>query len=273
MRNMLTAIILAVALQGLGQLGVRSGTNTVYYSAMHIAPARIKERVTERHDATGYKLMDREGVFARLSDLVAEQVTVDGAYRVAAAWRQGFSNGVEELRAALNSAPTNGVYFGIEIPYDTTASRAAIDIYVASNHYDTATGYDMFWVYFNHPLPRPAVEIPYSWGGETRRVAATWSPPGTAANWTNTYMIARGGFEYECHLLFAERPTELSARAVMNLWPYGRLGNPETGIDWGQVQTTWKGRSTLTDLLTDGTNNWRFVNGHLMELTPVEGQE
>ena len=68
-------------------------------------------------------------------------------------------------------------------------------------------------------------------------------------------------------------PTELSARAVMNLWPYGRLGNPETGIDWGQVQTTWKGRSTLTDLLTDGTNNWRFVNGHLMELTPVEGQE
>lgn len=263
---------LSLTFGGNAQLAAnRAGTNVVYYSEVHTAPARIKERINERHDASGYKLMDRKGVFARPADLIAEQVTVEGAHRIAAAWRQGFSNGVEELRAALNNAPTSGMYLGVEIPYDPESSRDAIDMYVASNHFDAVSGIDMFWIHFNHPTPKPTMEIPYCWTGGVKRVAASWSMPGTAANWTNVYRVVKGDYIYDnCHLLFAQRPAELSGGAIMNLRPYGNFGNPETGISWGKIQTTWQGRSSITGTLTDGTNDWEFVNGHLMSIKPKE---
>ena len=249
-----------------------TGTNDVYYSDVHVVPARVKERLVERHDASGYHLMDKKRVFASLADLVAEQVTAEGACAVADAWMEGFNRGVDSLMDALHSAPTNGMYLGLNFPYDNTATRNAIDIYIASNHFDSASGYDLLWVYFNHNIPRPAMEVPYSWTGGVKRVAATWSPPGTGAHWTNLYAVAKGGRTYDCHLLFAERPPELRG-AAMNLRPYGSFGNPETGIAWGQVQTTFNGRASITATLTDGTNDWTFLNGQLMSITPVENNE
>lgn len=256
------------------QLGAdRGSTNVVYYSSIHSAPARIKERITQRHDSTGYHLMDRKRVFAQLAQLVAEQVTVAGANEVAEAWKQGFSNGVESLQAAWANAPTNGAYLAVEIPYDPTQSRAAIDIYVVSNHYDSVTGYDLLWVYFNHELPKPTVEVPYTCGGETKRVAGTWKPAGTAANWTNVYTVVKGGYTYDnCHLLFVERPPEFVG-AVMNLKRVGNFGNPETGISWGKVQTTYNGRPSITATLSDGTNDWEFVNGEVMNIKPTEQED
>ena len=247
-----------------------TGTNDVYYSSVHSAPARVKDVVTERHDETGVSLMDRQRVFAQLADLVAEQVTVEGAREVAAAWHRGFSNGVEELRAALSSTPTNGVYLGLEFPYDPSVSRAAIDIYVASNHYDAVSGYDLFWIHFNHQLPKPSMEVPYQYTGGVVRVAGTWAPHGTTAHWTNVYTIARRGYTYDnCHLLFVKRPPELVG-ASMNLRPFGSFGNPETGISWGKVQTTYNGRASLTATLFDGTQDWEFQNGCLLSKTTPE---
>ena len=264
---------LCAAYAAVAQLAASSGTNDVYYSEVHSAPARVKERVRERHDSTGYRLMDKKRVFAQLADLIAEQVTVAGAQEVAASWHRGFSNGVEELRAAFANAPTNGIYLGMEMPYDPTASRDAIDIYVASNHFDRASGYDLFWVHFNHAIPRPSMEVPYSWTGGVTRVAGTWSPPGTSAHWTNVYTIVRHGYTYgNCHLLFVKRPSDFVG-AAMNLRPYGSFGNPESGLSWGRVQTTWNGRPSITDTLTDGTNEWVFANGCLLSKTPVENNE
>jgi len=272
MRAAILAWAAVCAAAAFAQLGAdRGSTNVVYYSSVHTAPQRIKERITERHDSTGYHLMDRKGVFASIAELVAQQVTVEGAQQVAESWMQGFSNGVAELEAAWSQAPTNGMYIAVDIPYDPTESRAAIDIYVVSNHYDSVSGYDLLWVYFNHVMPKPIIEVPYQCGSMVKRVAGSWSVPGTAANWTNVYTVARSSFTYDCHLLFVERPTEYVG-AVMNLKRVGSFGNPETGISWGKVQTTYNGRPSITATLTDGTNDWEFVNGCLISITPVENQ-
>ena len=269
---MLAAIVLCgvFAAPAVAQLAASSGTNDVYYSTVHSAPARVKDVVMERQDESGVSLMDRKRIFAQLADLVAEQVTVEGATEVAAAWHRGFTNGVEELRAAFANAPTNGMYLGVEMPYDSTAARERLDIYVASNHFDRASGYDLLWVHFNYSIPRPRIEVPYSWTGGVTRVVGSWTMPGTSANWTNVYTVTKGQYVYNnCRLLFVQRPTGLDG-AVMNLKPHGLFGNPELGVSWGQVQTTYRGRASITGTLTDGTNDYVFANGQLMSTTPTE---
>jgi len=271
--RMLATIVLCgvFAAPAVAQLAASSGTNDVYYSDTHVAPARIKDVVMERQDDSGVSLMDRKRVFARLADLVAEQVTAEGAAEVADAWTRGFSNGVETLRAAFAAAPTNGIFVGLEIPYDTTASRSAvIDMYVVSNHYDAAANLDMFWIHFNRSIPRPAMKVPYVWGGTTQVVDAAWTLAGTSANYTNAYTLTRGGYTYDnCRLLFAERPAAIT-NAWMNLKRYAPFGDPVNGLDWGKVQTTCNGRSSITATLSDGTNDWQFVNGCLISKTPTE---
>jgi len=264
---------LCATLPAAAQLSASAATNVVYYSAVHSAPARVRDVISERLDSTGYHLMDRQRVFAQLADLVAEQVTADGAVEVADAWTRGFSDGVETLRAAFAAAPTNGIFLALEVPYDTTASRSAvIDMYVVSNHYDRAANLDMFWIHFNRSIPRPAMKVPYVWGGTTQVVDAAWTLAGTSANYTNAYTLTRGGYTYDnCRLLFAERPAAIT-NAWMNLKRYVPFGDPVNGLDWGKVQTTCNGRSSITATLSDGTNDWQFVNGCLISMTPVETQ-
>ena len=252
-------------------LAASSGTNDVYLSDEFYQPPRRRDVILERLDTNGvYSLRDRRGAFASLAALMAEQVAASNAHAVAAAWTRGFSNGVEQLRAAFANAPTSGIFLGLDFPLDPAPTRAALDIYVVSNAYDGASDLDLLWIYFSRTIAKPTIEVPYIVAGETNRVLGSWTLAGTQAHWTNTYDIVRGEYAYpSCHLLFVQRPAALHD-APINLNPHGLFGRAGSGIAWGQVQTTYLGRPSLSGIITDGTNNYEFLNGFLLTTTPTE---
>lgn len=236
-----------------------------------------KDVVTEEVGAGG-RLRDRQGVLVSAADVAAEAATASNVTRVAQAYSEGFGRGTNELAAAMANLPTNGILVGLRFPLVPQTSRK-FDIYVASNHYDSASNRDELYVYFGQSYTNPpTMGVPYVWdsGATTQRVAGVWTLPGTLHRWTDVYSVTErqksGTVAYPCHRLFVARPSALRG-LPLNLNPHGVWGGPE-GMAFGSyLLTAGASRAAAwTGAVTNAPEGVIavFDNGFLVELKEME---
>lgn len=263
------------------QLGADRSIIAESVSNVHTNYSWRKDIITETEDAN---LKDRQRVLATVAGAAAQEATVEGVGRLATAWKNGFSNGVESLSASLSNVPRTGRFIGLKFPLIPQTSRK-FDIYVASNYYNSATHEDILFVHFSQSFTnQPSMVVPYVWesGMTTQRVAATWTKPGTSDHWTNTYDIVHlrqndSDIHYTCHKLHVARPAGLWG-VPCNLNPHGVWGGPD-GINFGSyLLTVVDGNDSFPTYTGEVTNQTAgvvavFDNGALKEIVPIEEEE
>ena len=231
-----------------------------------------KDIVTETEDGA---LMDRRRVLVSAADAAAEAETAESVGRISKAWSEGFARGTSELRAAMAGIPTNGILVGLRFPLVPQTSRR-FDIYVASNHYDVATGRDELYVYFGQSYTNPpTITVPYVWnsGMTTQRVAGVWTRAGSNDRYTKVWNVVEqlkdGPVTYPCHRLFVPRPPELRGLSL-NLDPHGRWGGPD-GVAFGSYLLTVGGLPTYTGVVTNDVDGLIMTidNGACVGLEPI----
>lgn len=264
------------------QLGAGGSTIIESVTGVHTNFSWVKDVVTETADGA---LMDMQGVLATVADTEAETYTSERLGRIAGAWSKGFSEGAEALSATLSNVPRTGRFVELRFPVLPQTSRP-FDIYVASNHYDSASNEDTLYVYFGQSFTNaPKLTVPYVWesGMTTQRVNGTWNKSGTTDHWTNTYDVAverrsTAAVHYPCHRLHVKRPTALRG-VPLNLDPHGVWGGPD-GVAFGSTMltvtmdvdglyTTYTGPVTNSEA---GVVAW-FDNGAFMGTTQIENEE
>lgn len=209
-------------------------------SNVHTNHSWNKDVIAETLDG---QLVDRQGVLASVADASAEEETAKGIGKIAAAWNEGFSNGVETLKKKLDDVPRTGRFIGLKFPVIPATSRK-FDIYVVSNYYDSAANEDVLFIYFGQSFTNaPTMVVPYVYesGFTTQRVAGTWTKSGTDDRFSKTrelsiYRNTEGTVSYKCHKLYVKRPPILSG-IPCNLDPNGVWGGPE-GISFGSYLIT-----------------------------------
>jgi len=237
-----------------------------------------KNVITETEDG---QLRDKNRVLASIADAAAEEETAKNIGRVAKAWQQGFSNGVESLRASLSNVPKTGRFVTLQFPVVPLTSRR-FDIYVASNSYDSASNEDVLYIYFGQSFTNsPTMTVPYVWesGFTTNRVAGSWTKKNTTDHFTNTYDIvlhrtSSADVHYTCHKLYVKRPEALR-NIPCNLNPHGKWGGPD-GVAFGSyLLTVTDGGATYPTFTGPVTNSETgvvalFDNGAFLGLVPIE---
>lgn len=237
-----------------------------------------KNVVTETEDG---QLRDKARVLASSAQAAAEEETAAGVGRVAVAWRQGFSNGVESLRASLSNVPKTGKFISLKFPLVPMTSRR-FDIYVASNSYSSASNEDILYIYFGQSFTNaPTMMVPYVWesGFTTNRVAGSWTKTGTSDHFTNTYDVvlhrtSSADVHYTCHKLYVKRPESLRG-IPCNLNPHGKWGGPD-GVAFGSYLLTVTEEGVTYPTFTGPVTNSEagvvalFDNGAFLGTVPIE---
>ena len=264
------------------QLGADRSVVAESVSNVHTNYSWAKNVIMETEDGA---LRDKRHALATSANAAAQQTTADQVGRVAQAWRQGFSNGVESLSASLSNVPRTGRFIGLKFPLLPQTSRT-FDIHVVSNRYNSTTHEDELWIYFGQSFTNaPTITVPYVYesGLTTNRVAGSWKKAGTSAHFTNTVdlTVARASgpdIVYpKCHKLFVPRPAELRG-VPCNLNPNGVWGGP-TGVAFGSYLLTVTVSGTTYPTYTGPVTNQAagvvalFDNGAFLGTVPIESQE
>lgn len=272
-------LVLLLPFAAFAQLGADRSVVAESVSNVHTNYSWRKNVIMETE---GGQLRDKQHALATVANAAAQAETADGVGRVASAWRQGFSNGVESLSATLSSVPRTGRYVSLRFPLVPQTSRR-FDIYVVSNRYDSAANEDILWIYFGQSYTNPpTMMVPYVYesGFTTNRVAASWKKAGTTDHFTNTVTLvgrADGANRtYVCHKLHVPRPAVL-AGVPCNLDPHGKWGGPG-GVVFGSYLLTVTQSGVTYPTYTGPVTNQEagvvalFDNGAFLGTVPI-GEE
>lgn len=279
-RTSIAAAASFAAMSAIAQLGADRSIVAESVSGVVTNYSWKKDVVTETDAST---LKDRQGVLASAANASAQSKTAEGIASLASAWRRGFSNGVESVKSNLSNVPRTGRFIGLRFPLVPQTSRK-FDIYVASNHYDSASNEDILYIHFGQSFTNaPSMVVPYVWesGMTTQRVAGAWKKSGTSDHWTNTYdvVLMRSGsadIHYTCHKLHVPRPVGMRD-IPCNLDPHGRWGT-DVGVNFGSLLVTVSvGGSTYPTYSGQVTNEQDgviaiFDNGAFLGTIPIEGE-
>ena len=280
MKKALFAFAACLCLSASAQLGAERSIVAESVSGVVTNFSWQKNVVTETEDG---QLRDKAGVLASTAQTAAEEETANSVGRVAGAWRQGFSNGVESVKASLSNVPKTGRFITLKFPVVPMTSRR-FDIYVASNSYNSVANEDELYIYFGQSFTNaPTMTVPYVWesGFTTNRVAGSWTKPGTSNHFTNTYDVvlhrtSSADVHYTCHRLFVKRPDALRG-IPCNLNPHGKWGGPD-GVAFGSYMLTVTEGGTMYPTFTGQVTNVAagvvaiFDNGAFLGTVPIEGQ-
>ena len=275
-------LLLMLPFAAFAQLGADRSVVAESVSNGHTNYSWRKNVVMETEDG---ELRDKKRVLAGAADAAAQQETAERVGRVAQAWRAGFSNGVESLSASLSNIPRTGRFISLTFPLVPQSSRP-FDIFVVSNHYDSAAHEDLLWIYFGQTFTNaPTMTVPYVYesGLTTNRVAGSWTKAGTTDHFTNTVdlVIPRAaGADHvygKCHKLHVPRPAALWGYPL-NLDPHGKWGGPG-GVAFGSylVTVTQAGATypTYSGAVTNEAEGVvaLFDNGAFLGTVPIEEED
>lgn len=274
-------LLMLLPFAAFAQLGADRSVVAESISNVHTNYSWRKNVVMETEDGG---LVEKQGVLATVADTAAQKETAESVGRVAAAWRRGFSNGVETLSASLSNVPRTGRFIGLKFPLIPQSSRP-FDIYVASNHYNAVTHEDELYVHFGQSFSNsPSMTVPYVYesGMTTQRVPGVWRKAGTANHFTNVYSVVLHrsnavDIAYTCHKLFVPRPAALWG-VPCNLDPHGRWGGPE-GVAFGSYLLTVTQLGVTYPTFSGSVTNVEagvvalFDNGAFLGTIPIEEGE
>ena len=280
MKISLISVASFLTLSAIAQLGSDRSVVAESVSSVVTNFSWKKDVITETDD---YSLKDRQRVLASAANAAAQEQTAEGVASLASAWRRGFSNGVDSVQSSLSNVPRTGRFIGLRFPLVPQTSRK-FDIYVASNHYDSASNEDILYIHFGQSFTNsPSMVVPYVWesGMTTQRVAGTWKKYGTTDHWTNTYdiVLRRSGsadIHYTCHKLHVPRPVGMQ-NIPCNLDPHGRWGT-DMGVAFGSLLVTVTTGGTTYPTYTGMVTNQQegviaiFDNGAFLGTIPIEGE-
>lgn len=275
-------LLLMLPFAAFAQLGADRSVVAESVSNVHTNFSWRKNVVMETEDG---ELRDKKKVLAGVADAAAQQETAERVGRVAQAWRNGFSNGVESLTASLQDIPRTGRFVCLTFPLIPQSSRP-FDIFVVSNHYDSVAHEDLLWIYFGQTFTNaPTMTVPYVYesGLTTNRVAGSWTKAGTTDHFTNTVdlVIPRAVMAdhvyRKCHKLHVPRPAALWGYPL-NLDPHGRWGGPE-GVAFGSYLVTVTQAGVTYPTYSGAVTNEAegvvalFDNGAFLGTVPIEEED
>lgn len=240
-----------------GQLDSTRATVYDYYSEEKEVPAWEKDIITA--DGINFaNLRDRRKALASKQSTIALGIAISNLTKVAESYNIGFQTGIQNLVAATNDMPKNGITIGLVVPLELSETRTAIEGFIAEQEYDSAKNTDILTIHFTQSLVvQPKIVCPYITDGglTTNLLEGSFRDvnfPGS--NWTNIFTATVGDVEYEnCHKLYIPRLAWMQDATVW--FDTNVKWGTEKGINYGNIVHTAFGEELFNGILTNFNNH------------------